>query len=186
MKKLLIAFGLVASFSANAGEYIIKDEIRGGIKQVILTSEEYYGNGTIVIFVKEKTVEFKFQSMERVPGIHISNPKAMRWTPIVSNIFSIRFDPNLNKILSDSELLKTSVNVWPPCLKDACYEGTPKIMENVKGIFLTNQHPDGRTQYSLGLTRTTGEFEGFYLLYKGSKKIAIEIDNKQYTFNIGS
>jgi hypothetical protein len=186
MKKLFIALSLAASFSANAGEFIIKDEIRGGIKQVILTSEESYGNGMIIIFVKEKVVQFQFQSMERVSGIHISNPKAMRWTPIVSNTFSIRFDSNLNKILSDSELLRTSVNVWPPCLKDACYEGTPKIMENVKGIRFADQQPDGRTKHSLGLTRTTDEFEGFYLLYKGSKRIAIEIDSKQYTFNIVS
>jgi hypothetical protein len=184
MKKLLIGLCMAASFSANAGEFIIKDEIRGGVKQVILTSEESFGNGMIVIFVMEKSVEFKFQSMERVPGIHISDTKAFRWPLIVSNTFSIRFDSDLNKILSDNELLKTSANIWPPCLKGTCYEGTPKIMENIKGIFLTNQN-SYRPQYSLGLTKTLGEFEGFYLLYKGSKRIVIEIDNKQYTFNIG-
>ena len=186
MKKFLIALSLIASFSANAGGYTIKDEIRGGILQVVLTSEENYGNGMIVIFVKEKLVEFQFQSMERVSGIHITNPKALRWTPIVSNMFSIRFNSNLEKILADSELLRTSVDVWPPCPKDACYEGTPRIMENTKGKLLVSQQPDGRIKYSLGLTKTVGEFEGFYLLYKGSKKIAIEIDGRQYTFNIVS
>ena len=182
MKKFLIALGLIASVSAYAGEFIIKDEIRGGIKQIILTSEENYGNGMIVIYVREKIVEFQFQSMERVSGIHISNPNALRWTPIKSNIFSIRFDSNLDKIMFDPN----SVNVWPPCPTDFCSKGTPRIIESETGYIATNQQSDGRRKYSLGLTDTRKAFEMFYSLYKGSKRIAIEIDSKQYTFNIDS
>jgi hypothetical protein len=185
MKKTLIVVLAMMASIVSAGEFIYKDEIRGGTKQVVLTSEEEYGNAMIVLFIKEKTVEFQFQSMERVSGIHIGNPKALRWTPIVSNKFSIRFDSNLAKILSDENLLKESVNVWPPCLRDDCTnDPVSKIIEDKKGKIYTSVQPNNKIKYSLGLTSTRGEFEGFYMLYKGSKRIAIEIDGKQYTFNI--
>ena len=184
MKKTLIVVLAMMASIVSAGEFIYKDEIRGGTKQVVLTSEEEYGNAMIVLFIKEKTVEFQFQSMERVSGIHIGNPKALRWTPIVSNRFSIRFDPNLGKILSDEKLIE-NITIWPPCLKDDCTnDPVPKIIEDKKGKIFTSVQPDSRVRYSLGLTSTQGEFEGFYMLYKGSKRIAIEIDGKQYTFNI--
>jgi len=185
MKKALIAGLMMLAGIASAGEYIIKDEIRGGTNQIILTSEEVYGNAMIVIFVKEKIVEFQFQSMERVSGIHINNPKAIRWTPINSNRFAIRFDPSISKILSDEKLLRESVNIWPVCQKADCStDPRPKIIENVNGKILASTQPDSRIKYALGLTNTSGEFEGFYLLYKGSKRIAIEVDGKQYTFNL--
>jgi hypothetical protein len=182
MKKILIASLMMLAGIASAGEFIIKDEIRDGVKQVILTPEEPYSNVMVIFFVKEKAVEFQFQSLEHVAGIHISNPKALRWTPIKSNVFSIRFDANFDKVLADDYFLTSNLDAW--CYQGKCNISKPRVIENIRGRIFSVVQPDGRVKQSLGLTTTPAEFEKLYSLYKGSKRIAIEVDGKQYTFNI--
>ena len=181
IKIILTAILTCISVVSTAQEYIFKDEIKGGINQIHLQS----GNAMIIIFVREKTAEFHFKNMIHISGIHISDPQALQWPAIKSNIFSIRFDQNLTKIVSNPQLLKESLSLWPPCLQEDCRKtGTPRIIENATGTVFNTKQPSGKYKHTLGLTSTPGEFEAFYSLYKGSKRMVIEVDHMQYIFNI--
>jgi hypothetical protein len=184
--KLLIILCFIHSVShANfyANETIYKDEIRGGISGIVL--DELSNNGRLVFHFKERVIEFQFRNIVHIPGLHISNPKALQWPIVKSNIFSIRFDPNIKKIISNARLLKESIAVWPPCQHDDCRNsGVPKIIESARGTIYDGRKPDDRYYNVLRLNQTQEEFNKFYLLYQGSNRIILEIDNHQYIFNL--
>jgi len=183
--KLLVIMLCCTHSALYANEYIYKDEIRGGIKQIIL-DDSAAQNGRIVFFIKEKVIEFQFRSIVRISGIHIEDPRALQWPTVKSNFYSIRFDPNLKKIISNKKLLNEGILYWPPCNNDNCLVngGVPKIIENEQGIILQGRKPDGRPYNVLQLNKNIEEFDKFYLLYQGSRKIILEIDSQQYIFDV--
>jgi hypothetical protein len=184
MKKILIlVFGIFfLNSNSSAFQQVIPDEIRGGPLQTILspkTCTDGVCNLKIVLFHREKVVQVVFQSEIRVPGIKLGSPGWITWPRIESNIYSIRFDPDIIKILNDKDLAMKTYRLYPSCSTDSCPNGTPRVMTNIKGHIISEKQPSGRNRQWLQLTESEG-FETFFLLVQSSKKIVLEMNGYQY------
>lgn len=183
MKKLLaVALISTMAIASQAEEIVIPDQIRGGINQIILKADNN-DNYMIVIFLNKKTVELRPISKERVIGYPLTNPKAIGWPVLTSVKYSIRFDSDLAKIISNPDLGKNPIyKRWPPCLQDFCPNGVPKIQENQTGVVGIVNESDN--QWILALAVGPKQFNDFVGTYQESSRIVIEFNgNKQVVFS---
>jgi len=182
MKKLLAVIVGTLALVSQAEEIIIPDQIRGGINQIILKADNN-DNYMIVIFIKEKLVDLRPISKERVIGFPITNPKAFGWPVLTSVKYSIRFDPDLPKILSNPNFANSPIyKRWPPCLQDSCPNGVPKIQENQTGVVDIVNETDN--QWLLSLAKGSKQFNDFFETYRESSRIVIEFNgNRQVVFS---